>query len=173
MVRTPHALALFALVFAVLADPSETELVTRVQGVSFVNDLDKSATGVIGTSSTNPISARVANDQRPKTTRSATILDPGTSIYIQNTAGTYLTRYGEDGLLFAKTTPDQYCKFKVRKIQGCHAGNYVSLVADNNLPITLYYGSESGPPTLQLYRLYPTCAFDQRAADEGLLGGLV
>ncbi|KAJ6490752.1 hypothetical protein C8R47DRAFT_1215023 [Mycena vitilis] len=169
MVQIPHALAFFVLVFAVRALPTEAESESRIQGVRLVNYLDKSATGVSCCTNPSPSSAGVANP-RPKAARSAAILAPGTSIYIQNIDGKYLTRYGEDGLLFAKTAPDQYCKFKVRSIEGC-AGNYVSLVADNNLPITLYYGSD--PPTLQLYRLYPTCAFDQTAADEGLVGGLL
>ncbi|KAJ7685702.1 hypothetical protein DFH06DRAFT_49226 [Mycena polygramma] len=108
----------------------------------------------------NPISEGVANPDL--TVRAAANpLRPGNYVYIKN-GNYYLTRYGDTGVTFAKKKPDSLCKFEVRLLSGCdfHGTYYISLLADNNLPVTIDRGTH--PPALWLNQLYPVAAFFAR-----------
>ncbi|KAJ7152935.1 hypothetical protein C8R46DRAFT_1042558 [Mycena filopes] len=89
---------------------------------------------------------------QPPTLR-LTLLTPGTSVYIQNQQGQYLTRIGEQHVGFSKSTPDVYCKFKVAQVGNTE---YVSLTADNGLALAVDYGAGF---LMWLQYLYPQVSF--------------
>ncbi|KAJ6490753.1 hypothetical protein C8R47DRAFT_1215024 [Mycena vitilis] len=136
-------------------------LLTRSTSNQSVRPADKMAQSPPGDIfAIGPASEGVANPDL--TVRAAANpLHPGNFVYIKND-NYYLTRYGDTGVTFAKKNPDSLCKFEVRLLSGCdfHGSQYISLVADNNLPITIDRGTH--PPALWLNRLYPVAAFFAR-----------
>ncbi|KAJ6568681.1 hypothetical protein B0H19DRAFT_1065498 [Mycena capillaripes] len=93
-----------------------------------------------------------------KTAAGVQAIRPGSVIYIQNSDGYYLSRIGPTGVKFAKRSPDVYCRFKADPVGGT---NYVTLRADNGLPITLDY--RWGRPVLWLNAANPSGWFEARS----------
>ncbi|KAJ6548703.1 hypothetical protein B0H19DRAFT_1379060 [Mycena capillaripes] len=110
----------------------------------------------------NATSAGVAEPGVVKIAAGTEAIRPGSSVYIQNNQGYYLTRFGATGLIFGKTSPDVFCKFRADGVTGT---DYVVLRSDDNLAITL--DRTYNPPPLWLNRLFPFVWFQAVSAGEG------
>ncbi|KAJ7036186.1 hypothetical protein C8F04DRAFT_1258291 [Mycena alexandri] len=189
MVQISRALAFFALASTALALAVNSDA-TSVKGAT-VGDTDETAvhhTGIeevnindqdasvkseaSGTDVGSDVIAATTFDE-DKVTVNATsagvvgpagtmALRPGSSVYIQNNNGYFLSRWGATGVIFGKTTPDVFCRFRADRLAGT---NYVTLRADNGLTINVDHGAN--PPALWLNQLYPAGAFETVPAGDG------
>ncbi|KAJ7722404.1 hypothetical protein B0H16DRAFT_1737778 [Mycena metata] len=87
---------------------------------------------------------------------------PGSTHFIQNNEGYFLSRLGYNGLGFSKTTPDVPCTFRAERLIRT---DYVTLRADNGLFITVDYRRD--PTALWLDPRDPVAAFDTVSAGDG------